>query len=748
MNMEIKRKENGRKKNAESKLKKSTEHNPITGKLKKSTEPRFNRDKLKKLKKSASSNKDNIEKLKKKVENKQNKQFKKQIKQKKEKIVETTSDISRRKRLKICIVVVILIFSIFIVRIGWLQFVDGEWLSEMALEQQSLDRAVNPRRGTIYDATGKTILAVSSTVNTITVNPNNIAKEDKEKVAEALSNIFELDYETVLKKVKKNTSIETIVRKVEKEKADELRVWMEANHIEVGINIDEDTKRYYPYNSLASQVIGFCGSDNQGLDGIEAIFEEELQGEKGRITKVTDANGGEIEGEGENYISAIDGNDLVLSIDATIQGIAEKYLKEACIDNECTDGGNIIIMNPKTGDILAMAGYPNYNLNEPYETTIEELKGTWDNMSETEQIKEMQKVWRNKAVADTYEPGSTFKLITASAALEEGITTTDQEGEFCCTGGITIAGVRISCWRYYNPHGPESLREALRNSCNPVFIGLGQEIGVSKYYDYLEKFGLLKRTGIDLPGEAGSIFLNEDKVGPVELATISFGQRFEITPIQMITAVSTIANKGTYVKPRIVKQIIDSQTGEVTEVPIETTENVISKETAEGVLSMMGSVVAEGTGKNAQVAGYSIGGKTGTSEDGVNTGKYVTSFVGVAPVSDPQVVVLITLYNPTGEGGHQGGGVAAPIGSQVLGEVLPYLEVQKEETSEETTKKEVETPNLEGLTISEAAKKAKELNLDISYEETEEDISSKMVTDQTPSAGIKIYEGTKIIVDY
>ena len=733
MNMEIKRKENGRKKSA---------------KLKKSTEPRFNRDKLKKLKKSVSSNKDNIEKLKKQVENKQNKQFKKQIKQKKEKIVETTSDISRRKRLKICIVVVILIFSIFIVRIGWLQFVDGEWLSEMALEQQSLDRAVNPRRGTIYDATGKTILAVSSTVNTITVNPNNIAKEDKEKVAEALSNIFELDYETVLKKVKKNTSIETIVRKVEKEKADELRVWMEANDIEVGINIDEDTKRYYPYNSLASQVIGFCGSDNQGLDGIEAIFEEELQGEKGRITKVTDANGGEIEGEGENYISAIDGNDLVLSIDATIQGIAEKYLKEACIDNECTDGGNIIIMNPKTGDILAMAGYPNYNLNEPYETTIEELKGTWDNMSETEQIQEMQKVWRNKAVADTYEPGSTFKLITASAALEEGITTTDQEGEFCCTGEITIAGVRISCWRYYNPHGPESLREALKNSCNPVFIGLGQEIGVSKYYDYLEKFGLLKRTGIDLPGEAGSIFLNEDKVGPVELATISFGQRFEITPIQMITAVSTIANKGTYVKPRIVKQIIDSQTGEVTEVPIETTENVISKETAEGVLSMMGSVVAEGTGKNAQVAGYSIGGKTGTSEDGVNTGKYVTSFVGVAPVSDPQVVVLITLYNPTGEGGHQGGGVAAPIGSQVLGEVLPYLEVQKEETSEETTKKEVETPSLEGLTISEATKKAKELNLDISYEETEEDISEKVVIDQTPSAGIKIYEGTKIIVEY
>ena len=582
----------------------------------------------------------------------------------------------------------------------------------------------------------------------MTVNPTNISSENKEKVAEALSNIFELDYETVLKKVNKKTSIETIVRKVEKEKADELRVWMAANNIETGINIDEDTKRYYPYNSLASQVIGFCGSDNQGLDGIEAIYEEDLQGEKGRITKVTDANGGEIENEGENYTSAIDGNDLVLSIDATIQGIAEKYLEEACIDNVCTDGGNIIVMNPKTGDILAMAGYPDYNLNEPYETTIEELQGSWDSLSETEQIAEMQKVWRNKAVADTYEPGSTFKLITASAALEEGITTTDKEGEFCCTGGITVAGVRISCWRYYNPHGSESLRQALMNSCNPVFIGLGQEIGVSKYYDYLEKFGLLKRTGIDLPGEAGSIFLAEDKVGPVELATISFGQRFEITPIQMITAVSTIANKGTYVKPRIVKQIIDSETGEVTDVPVEETEGVISQKTAEDVLSMMGSVVAEGTGKNAQVAGYSIGGKTGTSEDGVNTGKYVTSFIGVAPVSDPEVVVLITLYNPTGEGGHQGGGVAAPIGSQVLGEVLPYLEVQKDNVSEDDVKEEVEVPNVIGLTVSETKKALEEAGLEISYEETEEDVSDRTVTSQVPANGIKIYEGTKVVVSY
>ena len=714
----------------------------------KNSKARFDKMEINKLKKNKKDRVENVEKLKKKIESKQSKKFKKEITEKNQKPEEKYGEISRRKRMKIWIALVFIVSLAFILRIAWLQFVRGDELKQMAFEQQSLDRAINPRRGTIYDATGKTVLAISSTVNTITVNPNNIPKEDKEKVAEAFTNIFELDYDTVLKKLNRNTSIETIVRRVEKEKADELRIWMEDNNIEVGINIDEDTKRFYPYNTLASQVIGFCGSDNQGLDGIEAIYEEELQGEKGKNNKVTDANGGEIEGEGENYISAIDGNDLVLSIDATIQGIAEKYLKEACIDNKCTDGGNIIIMNPKTGDILAMAGYPDYNLNEPYETTIDGLKETWDSLSETEQVQEMQKVWRNKAVADTYEPGSTFKLITASAALEEGITTTDKEGEFCCTGGITIAGVRISCWRYYNPHGSESLREALMNSCNPVFIGLGQEIGVSKYYDYLEKFGLLKKTGIDLPGEAGSIFLKEDKVGPVELATISFGQRFEITPIQMITAVSTIANKGTYVKPRIVKQIIDSQTGEVTDIPVEQTEGVLSKETAEGVLSMMGTVVAEGTGKNAQVKGYSIGGKTGTSEDGVNTGKYVTSFVGVAPVSDPEVVVLITLYNPTGEGGHQGGGVAAPIGSQVFGEVLPYLEVQKDNVSEEDVKTEVEVPNIIGMTVSEAKKELEKLNLGIDYEETEEDISDKVITNQTPTSGIKIYEKANVIIEY
>ena len=347
-------------------------------------------------------------------------------------------------------------------------------------------------------------------------------KEDKEKVARALSDIFETDYEKTLKKVSKKSAIETIAKKVDKEKTDKLRLWMDQNNITKGINIDEDTKRYYPYNSLASQIIGFCGSDNQGLDGVEAIYDEELKGTTGKIVKMTDAKGGDILKEGEDYISAVDGNDLILTIDATIQGIAEKYLKEACIDNKCTDGGNIVIMNPKNGDILAMAGYPDYNLNAPYEPNTDELKNSWNNLSQGEKTKNLQAMWRNKAISDTYEPGSTFKLITSSAALEEGITQTDKEGEFCCTGGIEVGGVRIKCWRYYRPHGSESLRQGLMNSCNPVFIGLGQKIGVSKYYEYLKKFGFLDRTKVDLPGEAKGIFLAENKVGPVELRNYCF----------------------------------------------------------------------------------------------------------------------------------------------------------------------------------------------------------------------------------
>ena len=659
-------------------------------------------------------------------------------------------EVSRKRRMRFALICSTIIFLGLATRVGYIQFFEGEKLKQMAYLQQTLNRNINPKRGTIYDSSGKVALATSSSVETITVNPVNIPSNEKEKVATELTQLFNLKYEDVLKKVSKKTAIETIAKKVDKNQSKELRLWMEANNITSGINIDEDTKRFYPYNNLASQIIGFCGSDNQGLAGIEAKYDNELKGEKGKILKMTDAKGIDITDTSEAYEPAKQGNDLVLSIDATIQGIAEKYLKEACIDNVCTDGGNILLMNPQNGDILAIASYPDFNLNNPYTINNEELKTNWSNMTATERSNALQAMWRNKAISDTYEPGSTFKLVTASTALEEGIVaSTDKEGEFCCTGYIEVAGVKMKCWRYYRPHGPESLRQALMNSCNPVFIGLGGKIGVTKYYEYLRKYGFLGRTGIDLPGEAGSIFLKESKVGPVELGTIAFGQRFEVTPIQMITMVSTIANGGIYTQPRIVKQIINSQTGEVKNIETVKKDRVISEDTAKKMLSMMESVVAEGTGKNAQVKGYAIGGKTGTSEDGVNTGKYVTSFIGVAPISNPEVAILITLYNPTGEGGHQGGGVAAPIASQVLGEVLPYLEIKKDNQDEEE-KGEAEVPNLIGLTRKEAKKMLEEVGLLI---ETKESLKTNLGEDdetiksQLPKAGIKIKQGSTVYVD-
>ena len=629
---------------------------------------------------------------------------------------------SMKRKIRNLIIIAIIGFSAMIIRIAYIQFIEGNKLIEEANSQQTSDRNINPKRGTIYDATGKNVLAASSTVQTITVNPTNI--KEKEKVAKELSDLFSLDYNTVLNRLCRKTSIESIAKKVDNDKANELRKWMSENNITQGINIDEDTKRFYPYNDLASQLIGVCGGDNQGLNGIEKTYEEYLKGKKGNISKVVDASGKKINGTSEEYTKPTDGDDIVLSMDLNIQGIAEKYLKQACIDNECTDGGNVVIMSPKTGDILALVGYPDYNLNDPFAAD--------ESLSKDEQTKQVQALWRNKAISDTYEPGSTFKLVTTSAALEEGITTPDKEGEFCCVGYIDVAGVKMKCWRYYKPHGPESLREALMNSCNPIFIGLGEKLGVHTYYKYLNNFGFFRQTGIDLPGEAKGIFLKEEKVGPVELGTIAFGQRFEITPIQMATMLSTIANKGVYIKPRVVKEIIkksestneesenennsnkesknennssaESKSGnnsndsnkennndnnsseenknnevleKVEEVPIEQGERVISEKTSSEILSMMQTVVDQGTGKNAKVEGYSIGGKTGTSEDGVNTGKYITSFIGVAPIEDPQIVVLLTLYNPKGEGGHSGGGIAAPVAGKIFKEVLEYLDVKK-----------------------------------------------------------------------
>ena len=515
------------------------------------------------------------------------------------------------KKLRIGLIVIFVLIIFLIGRIGFLQFVEGSELKELAYNQQAINQIISPKRGNIYDSTGKAI-AISAQVDTITINPSKIVKKNdedtkayKEMVAKKLSEIFSLDYEEVLNKVNSESNVETIAKKVEQDKVNELETWMEENKITAGINIDEDSKRYYPYGTVASNVIGFCGIDNQGLDGIEAKWDSVLAGTPGKIVSSKGSDQKEIPNTEETYISAENGSDLTLTIDLNIQTIIEKYLKQAVEENECTRGGNVIVMNPKNGDILGMATYPNYDLNSPY-TPNSTLALTYDSLSSEEKTEALFRMWANKSVAETYEPGSTFKVITSAVALEENITTTDKERDFVCNGyelfdDINGKKTKISCWRA-NPHGEQSLRQALMNSCNPAFMQLGARITAPTLYKYYDAFGLFESTNSGLYGEQSSIFQKLDEVGPVELATMSFGQRLNVTPLQMITAISCVANDGILMQPRIVKQITNTETGSVTDMPVTQVRQVISKQTAQEVKSMMESVVTKGTGRHAAVS--------------------------------------------------------------------------------------------------------------------------------------------------
>ncbi|MCI8411978.1 MAG: hypothetical protein HFJ40_06075, partial [Clostridia bacterium] len=547
----------------------------------------------------------------------------------------------RAKKFRTLILITVIIFILLLIRIGFLQFAQGNYLKELAYKQQSINQIISPKRGNIYDSTGKA-LAISAQVDTITINPTKIVKNNdadtqnlKEKVAKGLSDIFSIDYEEILSKVTSNSSVETIAKKVEKDKVDELKQWMENNKITVGINIDEDTKRYYPYSTVASNLIGFSGNDNQGLSGIESKWDSVLTGTPGKIVSSKGSDQKEIPNAEQTYISAENGGDLTLTLDLNIQTIVEKYLKQAVEDNSCSRGGNAIVMNPKTGDILAMASYPDYDLNSPY-TPNSTLATTYNSMSTELKNESLHKMWANKSVAQTYEPGSTFKIITSAVALEENITTTDKSGDFYCKGyeefeDVSNSSIKIKCWRS-QPHGVQTLRNALCNSCNPAFMQLGKRIGAPTLYKYYKAFGLFDSTNSGLYGEQNSIFQSLDKVGPVELATMSFGQRLNVTPLQMATAISCVANDGILMQPRIVKQITNPDTGSITEIPTTQVRQVISKHTAEEVKSMMESVVTIGTGKHAAVSGYSIGGKTGTSEPTEANAEegYVASYVAIS----------------------------------------------------------------------------------------------------------------------
>ena len=679
-------------------------------------------------------------------------------KKKNKKVVNMNKDFKSQnfiyiKKLKMIFIVIILILILLIGRIGFLQFVQGSYLKELAYNQQSINQIISPKRGSIYDSTGK-ILATSSSVDTITINPDKIGEsikdntektQLKENLAKAFSEIFELDYNETLSKINSDSKVETIAKKVEQDKVDKLKNWMKENKVTTGINIDEDTKRYYPYGTVLSQVLGSCGSDNQGLSGIEVQWDSVLKGTPGKIVSSKSASQEEIPNAEETYIPAENGSDLTLTIDYRIQTIVEKYLQQAVENNSCENGGSCIVMNPKTGDILAMATYPNYDLNNPF-TPNEYVAKTYDSLDSEGKANAIYKMWSNKAVSELYEPGSVFKLITASAALDENITGTDIAGDFKCPGYEMVGDIRVNCWKTDGSHGSQSLRQALEHSCNPALIQLGNRIGTATLYKYYKSFGFFDTTGVDLPGEASSIFLAENEVKPIERATYSFGQRFSITPLQMITAVSAIANDGVLMKPRIVKSITNTDTGAVTTVDTEEVRQVISSDTATKVKSMMQSVVEEGTGYRASVTGYTVGGKTGTSEP--RSGRedidgYVATYVAISPVEDTQVVLLLNLYKPP-KSNHQGGTLAGPVVSQMLTEILPYLGIpSNEETTDDSDL--ITVPEVRNKTITEAEKVLKNAGFTTKIS-TSNDKNSTVVTDQVPKPGVALSKDSIIML--
>ena len=656
--------------------------------------------------------------------------------------------IIKLKRMLIVFGFILLIFVILLGRVGWLQFVDGEELKRREYSQSTSSTLISAKRGTIYDSTGKA-LAISVDVDTISVNPSYIkakgkdGKSDeeatdelKQKMAEKMAEIFELNKDDVYKKLTSSNSVERIVSKVETDKVSKLEEWLKENDATAGVNIDADVKRYYPYNNLASNVIGFCGSNNQGLDGIELSYDDVLKGTSGRLTTAIDVTREAIPDQNEEYIAPENGSNIYLTIDSNIQTIAEKYLKQAVEENKCERGGNVIIMDPSDGSILAMATYPDYNLNDPYTPNEWYSKG-WDELSQQDQTNKLYSMWRNRAVVDTYEPGSTFKTITASIALEENVAETDTQGDFFCSGYEMVADRRINCTNLAG-HGSQSLRNALENSCNPALIQLGQRIGVSTFYKYLKAFGFFDKTGVDLPSEGTSSFWAEENVGPVELATMSFGQRFTITPLQLITAVSSIANDGVLVTPHVVKQIENPETGTITKVETKEVRQVISEDTADKMKSIMQSVVEEGGGSYAQVKGYTIGGKTGTSEPNPDKPEegYVASFIAIAPVENVKVVCLLTLYDPQASN-HFGGSIAAPAVSQILSEVLPYLDIPSNDSNSSTTTQTINTPDVVNKTVVEAQKILQSAGLEYSTNASADDI----VKEQVPPKGTALTEG-------
>lgn len=599
-----------------------------------------------------------------------------------------------RKKIFVVALLIILALLLLIGRLGYLMIAKSEYYLEKAEALHDRERSIKAKRGIIYDRNGVE-LAGNKPVCSISVIHSQVTDEDK--VVDALCSILELDEAGVRKKVQANTIREKIKSNVDKEIADQLREL----HLD-GVMIDEDYKRYYPYNTLASKVLGFTGSDNQGIVGLEVAYESILAGTPGSILTLTDANGQEIENEAESRIEPIAGNNLYTSIDVNIQKYAEQAATKV-LKAKQAKRVSVVLMNPQNGEIYAMVNVPEYNLNEPYtlvnvedlysktldkedaetETTIKEGEGdngdtAKEEMTEQEKQDALNNMWRNFCINDTYEPGSTFKLVTATAALEEGVVKLDDT--FNCPGFRIVEDRRIRCHKV-GGHGTETFKEGIMNSCNPVFMDVGARVGVANMYKNYQKLGLFEKTGVDLPGEASSIMHKQENVKAVELATMSFGQSFQITPLQLLRAASAAVNGGTLVTPHFGLYATDEEGNQTKKFTYATKENVIRKDTSDTMKELLEAVVAEGSGSKGQVEGYRVGGKTATSEKlPRGNGKYISSFLGFAPANNPQIIGIILIDEPVGI--YYGGTIAAPVMSEMFSNILPYLGIEADYAEE------------------------------------------------------------------
>lgn len=567
-----------------------------------------------------------------------------------------------RRKILVVFAVAVLVLLGLIARLVYLMIFEAEYYQEKAEALHEREREIKAARGEIVDANG-VVLATNKSVCTISVIHNQI--KDPELVIEVLANELDIDAALIRKRVEKVSSIERVKTNVEKEVGDRIREY----NLE-GVKVDEDYKRYYPYDELASKVLGFTGGDNQGIIGLEVKYEEYLKGINGTILTTTDARGIELEGIAEDRVEPVTGNTLQISLDYNIQSYAQQAAEKVMEEKEA-DKVSLIVMNPQNGEIMAMVNVPEFNLNEPFE--LESIGIDSANLSDEERQNLLNQMWRNGCINDTYEPGSTFKIFTSTACLEAG--TVSLADSFFCPGYYTVEDRKIRCHKV-GGHGSESFVEGVQNSCNPVFMNIGLELGTDRFYEYFQKIGLMKKTGVDLPGEAATITHKKENVGPVELATMTFGQSFQITPMQLATMVSSVVNGGTRVTPHFGVRVLNED-GEVLEtLQFEKEKNVISKETSETMRSILESVVAEGGGKKAYIEGYRIGGKTATSQTLPRSAhKYISSFVGFAPADDPKVLAMVVIHNP--QGIYYGGTIAAPVIKTVFENILPYLGIEK-----------------------------------------------------------------------